>query len=273
MPLEGFDKDQERGLKSKKRSQVYQSEENKWKGVYRILFPDDNEDGMPAPCRFFEPPNAKIGCLRIPDIEYQSCTGDAAEQPNIARFQEFSRLELPRLVRRTLETVVERETQPLEHKLKERLVDIVKQCQTQLETMFQAASGSSSHPVAFGGFDTLPVRTVTTSTPSTGDSGFISQRENNLSSTTATTDVPDTAWLSTMPLPDPSTFDSDIYLPQTAHFNTSAYIGLDDYSTFLHPSAADDPSTWSFIGPFSNMNQFEIEGPCAAGNSDHVRRV
>jgi hypothetical protein len=54
IPLEGFDKEQERRLKSKKRSQVYQSEEHKWKGVYRILFPDDNEDGMPAPCRFFE---------------------------------------------------------------------------------------------------------------------------------------------------------------------------------------------------------------------------
>lgn len=52
VPLEGFDKDQERMLKSKKRSQAYQSEEDKWKSVYRILFPDDNEDTMPSPCMF-----------------------------------------------------------------------------------------------------------------------------------------------------------------------------------------------------------------------------
>lgn len=51
VPLEGFDKDQERKLKSKKRSLVYQSEEDKWKGVYRILFPDDNDVDMPSPCR------------------------------------------------------------------------------------------------------------------------------------------------------------------------------------------------------------------------------
>jgi hypothetical protein len=50
IPLEGFDKDQERRLKSKKRSQVYQSEEDKWKSAYRILFPDDNEADMPGPC-------------------------------------------------------------------------------------------------------------------------------------------------------------------------------------------------------------------------------
>ena len=50
VPLEGFDKDQERKLKSKKRSLVYMSEEDKWKGVYRVLFPDDNEADMPSPC-------------------------------------------------------------------------------------------------------------------------------------------------------------------------------------------------------------------------------
>lgn len=51
VPLEGFNKDQERKLKSKKRSIVYQSEEDKWKGVYLILFPDDAESDMPSPCK------------------------------------------------------------------------------------------------------------------------------------------------------------------------------------------------------------------------------
>ncbi|CAI6336622.1 unnamed protein product [Periconia digitata] len=121
IPLEGFDKDQERKLKSKKRSLVYQSEEDKWNGVYKILFPDDNEADMPSPY-----------------IEYQPCnSAQINETPNIAQFHEFSRLELPRLVRRTLEVAVEQEAQPLEEKLKERLVDIVRDCQSQLISLFQ----------------------------------------------------------------------------------------------------------------------------------------
>lgn len=126
LPPEGFDKEQERRLKSKKRSQVFQSEEDKWKGVYRILFPDDDDANMPSPY-----------------IEYQPCTGQTTEATSVARFQEFSRLELPRMVRRTLEAVVEQEAQPLEDKLKEQLVDIVKQCQAQLESMFQGTSSKS----------------------------------------------------------------------------------------------------------------------------------
>jgi hypothetical protein len=126
VPPEGFDKDQERRLKSKKKSQTYQSEEEKWKSVYRVLFQDDGEADIPTPY-----------------IEYQPCTGQTAEPSNIVRFQEFARLELPRLVRRTLEAVVEQEAQPLEDKMKERLVDIVKECQTQLLSMFQTISGTS----------------------------------------------------------------------------------------------------------------------------------
>lgn len=64
--------------------------------------------------------------------------GQTGEVTNIARFQEFSRLELPRLVRRTLEVTVEEEAQPLEERLKERLVDIVRECQTQLISLFQS---------------------------------------------------------------------------------------------------------------------------------------
>jgi hypothetical protein len=132
IPLEGFDKDQERRLKSKKRSQTYQTEEEKWKGVYRILFPDDGEADIP-----------------IPYIEYQPCTGQTAEPSNIASFQEFSRLELPRLVRRTLEVIIEQEAQPLEEKMKERLVDVVKECQNHLVSMFQSISGPSTESITF----------------------------------------------------------------------------------------------------------------------------
>jgi hypothetical protein len=128
---------------------VYQSEEDKWKGVYRILFPDDNDDSMPSPCKcssrlIRQPPD------RFEDIEYQPCTngGPTGESSNITRFQEFSRLELPRLVRRTLEVAVEEEAQPLEERLKERLVDIVRDCQTQLISLFQSTATQSENSPA-----------------------------------------------------------------------------------------------------------------------------
>lgn len=132
VPLEGFDKAQERKLKSKKRSTVCQTEEDKWKSVYRILFPDDADEDMPSPyCEY-------ITRFKSPDSE---------KSRNIARFQEFSRLELPRLVRRTLEVAVEKEAQPLEERLKDQLVDIVRECQSQLIAMFQATAETlPAHP-------------------------------------------------------------------------------------------------------------------------------
>jgi hypothetical protein len=51
-PIEGFDKDQEKKLKSRKRSCPEQSEEDKWREVFRILFPDDEPSIMPSPCEF-----------------------------------------------------------------------------------------------------------------------------------------------------------------------------------------------------------------------------
>jgi len=48
--LEGFDKDQERLLKSRKKSTL--TEEEKWKEMFRILFPNDEEDLIPSPCKY-----------------------------------------------------------------------------------------------------------------------------------------------------------------------------------------------------------------------------
>ncbi|KAJ0387319.1 hypothetical protein COL922a_002561 [Colletotrichum nupharicola] len=41
--VEGFDEVQEKQLKSKKRGRVVKSEQDKWKEIYRILFPDSTE--------------------------------------------------------------------------------------------------------------------------------------------------------------------------------------------------------------------------------------
>jgi hypothetical protein len=51
--MEGFDKDQERALKSRKSMFRAESEEAKWKIVYLILFPDTALGELPSPCKWY----------------------------------------------------------------------------------------------------------------------------------------------------------------------------------------------------------------------------
>jgi hypothetical protein len=52
-PLEGFSKDQETKLRGKRSMFRAGSEEEKWKIVYLILFPETALDAMPSPCQLF----------------------------------------------------------------------------------------------------------------------------------------------------------------------------------------------------------------------------
>jgi hypothetical protein len=45
----GVSKEQEKHLRSRKRP-AGQTEVDRWKDMYRILFPDDREDSIPSPC-------------------------------------------------------------------------------------------------------------------------------------------------------------------------------------------------------------------------------
>jgi hypothetical protein len=266
MPLEGFDKDQERKLKSKKRSLVHQSEEEKWKGVYRVLFPDDNDAEMPSPY-----------------IEYQaSSSSTSIQSSNIAHFQEFARLELPRLVRRTLEVVVEQEAQPLEEKLKERLVDIVKECQTQLISMFQDIGGTVDASRAkvmmpapeiqqetvdiptdlpFQGFDTSYVVSSNhdpTQLPTTEheyvQTGASSYSYNGTEKPTAgdrSSGSPDSGYDSTWTTvgfpQDVSTFETP-FTGRTEYVDLGGFYGFEDQGLMVN--TAFDPSVWSLVDTF-----------------------
>ena len=46
---DGFTKDQERVLRRKRK--FAGSEESKWRAMYKVLFPDDDEADMPSPCK------------------------------------------------------------------------------------------------------------------------------------------------------------------------------------------------------------------------------
>ena len=48
---DGYDRDQERLLRSKKKPAVVQSESDKWKQVWKTLFPEDGDNDIPTPCK------------------------------------------------------------------------------------------------------------------------------------------------------------------------------------------------------------------------------
>lgn len=50
--MEGFDKEQELKLRTKKRSKGEGSEEEKWRAVFMILFPEASPGEVPSACRF-----------------------------------------------------------------------------------------------------------------------------------------------------------------------------------------------------------------------------
>jgi hypothetical protein len=50
--FEGFNKDQERKLKFKKKM-PHSSEPDKWVEIYQILFPEDDFSIIPSPCKSY----------------------------------------------------------------------------------------------------------------------------------------------------------------------------------------------------------------------------
>lgn len=49
MLQEGFTKDQEKRLRSRKKTHTDMTDEDKWREIYTILFPDDDPGAIPSP--------------------------------------------------------------------------------------------------------------------------------------------------------------------------------------------------------------------------------
>ena len=52
-PLDGFSKEQERQLRSRKKSDKNMTDAERWRETYLILFPDDDPATIPSPCESF----------------------------------------------------------------------------------------------------------------------------------------------------------------------------------------------------------------------------
>ncbi len=49
---EGFTKDQEKKLRSRKKTSAEMTDEDKWREIYTILFPDDDPETIPSACEY-----------------------------------------------------------------------------------------------------------------------------------------------------------------------------------------------------------------------------
>ncbi|KAF4631944.1 hypothetical protein G7Y89_g6186 [Cudoniella acicularis] len=97
-----------------------QSEADRWRGIYRLLFPNEE---VPNP--YFEPVLENQDSVSLsPDRE-------------VLDFQEYMRREVPQIFRSALETVVNSETQLIEESLRDRLMNLIEESQNLAITSYR----------------------------------------------------------------------------------------------------------------------------------------
>jgi hypothetical protein len=126
-------------LKNRKKACQGQSEEERWKYVYGILFPED--PSLPSPCKFptflFRDRRLRSvlkASLDYDDLEQRSAENSPASPTshNLAAFQQYSQENLPRRVREAFEAILDEQFLPIEESLKRALPEVVRKCQAQM---------------------------------------------------------------------------------------------------------------------------------------------
>ncbi|KAF2036397.1 hypothetical protein EK21DRAFT_84083 [Setomelanomma holmii] len=151
-PPEGFTQDQETALKGRRSMFRAGSEEEKWKIIYLILFPDTALGQVPAP--YYD---------ETDDEPQQRANDQSPKPPELREFDAFLRRELPRKIRKELQAALENVIGPIEETLKSDLENIVRNCQETLtRSYFDAAqlTVSSNKKTAEAMVDEPPVITT-----------------------------------------------------------------------------------------------------------------
>ncbi|KAK4167958.1 hypothetical protein QBC43DRAFT_202547 [Cladorrhinum sp. PSN259] len=112
---DGFTREQEKLLKRK--SKPNSSNEEKWKEIYRILFPEDDESDIPSPSDQLE--------------DYPTDDAETREQ-EFDNYERHLKRELPQVVRRRLEQAARELELPRLNDLSAQLVDIVRSSQSEV---------------------------------------------------------------------------------------------------------------------------------------------
>jgi hypothetical protein len=119
------------------------TDEDKWREIYMILFPDDEKSAIPPPCKTAHPSMPSI--LRTMFVtkpsDYESENGggnqDLGCPGELEDYATFIRREMPTLVRRELETLFREEFQDVEERVRPRIADIVLNLQPRLLGLYK----------------------------------------------------------------------------------------------------------------------------------------
>jgi hypothetical protein len=141
-PPEGITPKQVTELKSKAKLHPNQTEEDRWKEIFKLLFPGED---VPSPCKLLKlqnpAPNSKI--LRIADWEpIEEQVPPSPDSQVLALYDGYMHRELPSLFRSRVEEVVRREMQPVAASLLGSLdlVGLLRECQDQLSRAYPSAA-------------------------------------------------------------------------------------------------------------------------------------
>lgn len=125
-------------LKSRKKSDKNQTESERWREIYKLLFPQD----------------------LVPDPYFEAVQENLSQSPDsreLENYEVFCRQELPRSVRHALEELIRSRSSPIEEILRNQLVSIIRDCQDRVFSSYRESLGPA------GG---SPVRTRTGSVSS-----------------------------------------------------------------------------------------------------------
>jgi hypothetical protein len=136
--VEGFDEAQERSLKSRKRLGRELSEDDKWRRVFKILFPHVLDDDIPSPCKFISSEYWETIILITAVYEYDQTSQrdncQRSESDYLAQCEDYMVREVPQRLRQALGRELDRDLTIVEESLRRKAGDWVK---TLLEDAFR----------------------------------------------------------------------------------------------------------------------------------------
>lgn len=143
-------------LKSRKRSSPRQSESERWKDIFRLLFPEElvpmpckstriliNSEASKCPSLHSAVSKAKMYLGFDPIVDSTIITADESQTLS---FGEFYRQELPRIFRAHLNATVNKKLKTLDDCFKTELVNMVKTCQSELASQWRFNHGNVGCP-------------------------------------------------------------------------------------------------------------------------------
>jgi hypothetical protein len=143
--LEGYNKEQERQLRSRRRP-ANQTEEDRWVEMYHILFPEDDQDSMPSPC--------KTHCILVVEgmFNYANCLPDynldrGQVQEHLTKFTNDLKGTLPKKMWADLQPDLVWLAAEERRAMEERIVVMVRECTDEfLQRYKEEAHGTPSVP-------------------------------------------------------------------------------------------------------------------------------